>query len=258
MSKPVETTVADRVGTILLNRPGAMNAITIELAEALESALRQLAADEAVSVIVIRGAGGNFCAGGDFQEVQRLRAQGAGALRGLFVAFRRALSTIDEVDVPVVAVVEGNAMAGGFELVQAVDIAVAHEDARLCDNHVNFAQVPGGGSSQRLPRLLGRQGALAHLLTGERLSGKRAAELGIVQTVFPADGFDSSVDAFVARIAAKDRATLRSIKRLVVDGLGQALDSGLDLELETVVAHITRGAGDYATAFTNSSREDAS
>jgi enoyl-CoA hydratase/carnithine racemase len=258
VSTPVETTCADGVGTILLNRPEVMNAITVELAEELESTLRELAADETVSVIVIRGAGGNFCAGGDFQEVQRLRAQGPDALRGLFVAFRRALSTIDEVDVPVVAVVEGNATAGGFELVQAVDIAVAHEDARLCDNHVNFAQVPGGGGSQRLPRLLGRQAALAHLLTGEPLTGTRAAELGIVQKVFPADGFDSTVDTFVARIAAKDRATLRSIKRLVVDGLGQPLDTGLDLELETVVAHITRGADEYAAAFTTSSREDAS
>src|SRR3954454_21292281 len=113
---PVVTAVEGRIGWLTLNRPDAMNAITLALARELESGLRQLAAEAAV--IVIRGAGGNFSAGGDVGEVARLRAEGAKALAELFDSYGRAVALISEVDVPVVAAVEGVAMAGGFELMQ--------------------------------------------------------------------------------------------------------------------------------------------
>jgi enoyl-CoA hydratase/carnithine racemase len=251
----VETRVADGVGHLLLNRPDVMNAVTLELARGLADALRTLAADERVRVIAVRGAGGNFCAGGDFHEVQRLTAEGADALRGLFVAFRDALATIDRIDVPVVAVVEGNAMAGGFELLQAADLVLARDDARLCDNHVNFGQVPGGGGSQRLPRIVGRQAALAHLLGGERLSGAEAAAMGLVQHAWPGDEFDERVEQYLARLASRDPAAVRRIKRLVVDGGSLPLDDGLELELATVVDHITapERPSDYIAAFSSRS-----
>ena len=138
---------------IVLNRPQARNAITVALATGLADALR--AAAGRARVIVIRGAGGHFCAGGDFGEVSRLRAGGPDALRPLFETFGAACELIGELPVPVVAAVEGYAMAGGFELVQACDIAIARDDAVLADNHLNFGMIPGGGGSQRLPRLAG-------------------------------------------------------------------------------------------------------
>lgn len=143
----VSVRVAGRIGHVTLDRPERMNAMTVRLGAELETALRELA--ETVAVIVIRGAGGNFCVGGDFHELERLRAAGPAALQPLFVNFGRACSAIAELAVPVVAVVEGYAMAGGFELLQASDIALVRADATLADNHVNFGQVPGGGSSQR-------------------------------------------------------------------------------------------------------------
>lgn len=248
----VRATVEGRVGQVLLDRPESMNAITVELATGLETALHDLGTRDDVHVITIRGAGGNFCAGGDFHEVQRLRQQGDDALRGLFRAFRSALAVIDAVDVPVVALVEGNAMAGGFELLQAVDVCLARSDARLCDNHVNYGQVPGGGGSQRLPRLVGRQRALAHLLTGHRMTGTEAEALGLVQHAWPAESFEEQVAAWLDRLAGHDRTTVGRIKRLVVDGLARPLGEALDLELATVMRHIGQDvrAADYATAFT--------
>jgi enoyl-CoA hydratase/carnithine racemase len=252
----VETSCADGVGRVLLNRPEVMNAVNIALAEQLEAALRDLGTRDDVRVIVLRGAGGHFCAGGDFHEVQRLRASGPAALAGLFGAFRAACTLIAALDVPVVAAVEGNAMAGGFELVQAVDIALASDTARLSDNHVNYGQVPGGGSSQRLPRILGRQRALAHLLSGERLSGVAAAELGLVHRSYPAARFDESVEAFVAGIAAKDPVAVRTIKRLVRDGAALRLEAALDLEQRTVIDHITGQAGaDGVRSFASRTKE---
>jgi enoyl-CoA hydratase/carnithine racemase len=253
----VATRIDAGVGHVLLNRPQVMNAITVDLAEQLETALLELGAHDRVHVIAVRGSGGNFCAGGDYREVQRLTAEGPDALSRLFTSFRAALGAIDRIDVPVVAVVEGNAMAGGFELLQAVDVVLARTDARLCDNHVNHAQVPGGGSSQRLPRILGRQAALTHLLAGERLTGADAHQLGLVQRAWPAEDFEEQVATFLGRLAARDRTAVRRIKRLVVDGLAGSLEDGLDLELTTVVDHITGAATvDYAHSFT--AKEDVS
>lgn len=243
-TSPVVSTVADQVGSIVLNRPDQMNAISTELAVALESAVRELGARDDVAVITIRGAGGNFCAGGDFAEVQRLRADGPDALRELFVAFRGACRAVGEVDQPVVALVEGVAMAGGFELVQAVDIALVRTDARLSDNHVNFGQVPGGGGSQRLARLVGRSRALGHVLSGERLSGLQAEQWGLALHAYPPETFDAEVVAFVGRLAGRRRDALTGIKSLVRRGLEGDLEDGLDLELDAVVAHISGEAGE--------------
>lgn len=243
-----------RIGRIALNRPKARNAITTELGAALEAALRDLGADPAVSVIVIRGTGGHLSVGGDFHELERLRSSvdppATEALRGLFVAFRGACDAIAELPVPVVVAAEGYAMAGGFELIQSADVVLAREDAVLADNHSNFAQVPGGGGSQRLARLVGRPRALGLILTGDRLTGTRAAEWGLVYRAVPADAFEDELAALVDGLAGKDRHAARRTKGLVRGGLDGTLAEGLDLELEVVLEHLgDESSGDGIDAF---------
>lgn len=172
----IEERADGRVAHLTLNRPQARNAITVALAGALHAALVAAAAE--ADVVVVRGAGGHFCAGGDFHEVSRLREDGPEALRPLFETFVGACQLIADLPVPVVAAVEGYAMAGGFELVQSVDIALVREDAVLADNHANFGMIPGGGGSQRLPRIVGTPRALGHILLGDRLSGRDAVDWG--------------------------------------------------------------------------------
>jgi enoyl-CoA hydratase/carnithine racemase len=248
---PVSIASAEGIGAITLDRPEQMNAISVELGVDLERAIRMLGSDPAVHVILIRGAGGNFCAGGDFGEVERLREQGPAALRTLFTSFRGACDAIAEVDVPVVAAVEGVAAAGGFELMQAADVVLVSDDARIADNHIRFGMIPGGGSTQRLPRLIGRQQATAVLLSGDRLSGADAVAHGLAYRSFPQARFDDEVTAFVATMAGRDRSALSSIKRLVASGLKGPLAAGLDDEISAVVAHICDGAGrNGASAFT--------
>ncbi|AJE80438.1 enoyl-CoA hydratase/isomerase family protein [Streptomyces albus] len=240
----VRTSVHGDIGHVLLDRPTAMNAITVAMGRQLEQALTDLA--PSVSVIVVRGAGGNFCVGGDFHELERLRPGGPEALTPLFENFGRACAAVSTLPVPVVAAVEGYAMAGGFELMQACDIALVRADASIADNHVNFGQIPGGGGSQRLPRLVGRQRALGHLLGGERLSGLEAEAWGLAFRSWPAEQFDDGVAAFTGRLAGKDRDALGKIKKLVHDGLGMTLEHGLAHEREAVVEHIggaSAGAG---------------
>ena len=246
----VSVTAAAGVGRILLNRPEQLNAINVELAVELERAVLALGSDPAVNVVLIRGGGGNFCAGGDFAEVERLREQGPDALRTLFVAFRRACDAIAAVEVPVVAAVEGAAAAGGFELLQAADIVLVCDDARIADNHVRFGMIPGGGSTQRLPRLVGPQQAMGLLLSGDRLSGTDAVRLGLAYRSFPPSEFDDATEKFVATMAGRERSALVATKRLVVSGLHQPLAAGLDDELVAVVNHISQGVGrNGASAF---------
>jgi enoyl-CoA hydratase/carnithine racemase len=239
----VLTEVQAGVGWITLNRPEAMNAITAELAQELEAALLELAGE--CNVIVIRGAGGNFCVGGDFKALQALQARGAEAMRELFVSFHRACAAIAELPVPVIAAVEGYAMAGGFELMQASDFSLVREDAKIADNHSNFGQVPGGGGSQRLPRLVGRQRALALILTGERLSGRDAVDWGLAYRAYAPEEFESGVRELAQKLADKSPEALARSKRLVYEGLQRPLPDGIEFELDTVLEHL---GGSAATA----------
>ena len=249
----VQHTIGDGIGRITLNRPERMNAVTIELARQLADALSALSSDPAVNVILIRGSGGNFCAGGDVGEVERLRCDGPESLRSLFEAFRRACDAIAAAEVPVVAAVEGVAMAGGFELMQAADIVIVSDDARIADNHINFGMVPGGGSTQRLPRLVGRQLALGLLLSGERLSGLDAVRLGLAYRSFAPPDFDEGVNQFVAQLAGRERAAVTTIKKLVAGTRQRSLPEGLDEEIDAVVTHITsRGVDEFSRVGTSS------
>lgn len=224
------------VGRIWLNRPHARNAITIDLARALHDHLVELSTK--VRVVVVRGVGGHFCAGGDFEEVQRLRADGPAALRPLFEYFGAACAVMAELPVPVVVAVEGYAMAGGFELLQSADVAVVRDDAVLADNHLNFGQIPGGGSSQRLPRLVGLPRAMAHILLGERISGSDAVAWGLAHRAADADGFEAALADVVTRLAAKDPVAIARAKQLVREGTELPLTQGLARERDAVVDHL--------------------
>ncbi len=231
------------LGRIWLNRPDVMNAISIELGTELTRALDDLSGDSEVSVIVIRGRGGNFCVGGDFDEVQRLREGGPDALMPLFDRFGAACALIAEIEVPVVAVVEGFAMAGGFELMAAVDISVVSSEAVMADNHVRYGQIPGGGGSQRFPRAVGMHRAMGHMLTGDRLRGQQAVDWGLAYRCFPAETFDEDVADFLAALAGHRRDALCGIKTLIRTGAAMPLAHGLAAERDAVVAHIGGEAG---------------
>jgi len=236
------------IGRVTLNRPDAMNAITVELAEQLTEALRRLS--RVCEVIVLRGAGGNFCVGGDFHELERLRLLGPGSTAELFASFGRACALIGEMEVPVVAAVEGYAMAGGFELLQACDIGIVRLDAKLADNHANYGQVPGGGGSQRLARIVGRQRASALILTGDRLTGAEAADWGLAYRAVDGEQFEQAVEDLLAQLASKTRASQALTKSLIRRGLEGGLDEGLELERRAVVEYLnSSGAASGIAAF---------
>ena len=171
------------VGRIVLNRPAVLNALDYLTVVELGSAVRELTG--LTRVLVIQGAGNHFCAGADLGYLAGgLSPQ---AIQEFIEQINRAFFSIQDAAIPVLAAVQGFALAGGFELIQACDIVIVAEDASIGDQHSNFGLIPGGGGSQRLPRLVGRQRALSLLLTGERLSGKQAVEWGLAYRAVPAE-----------------------------------------------------------------------
>ena len=245
-----EDRASGRIAHVTLNRPELRNAITVALGRVLAEVLS--AAAEQGDVIVIRGAGGNFSAGGDLNEVSALRAQGLEAMRPLFDNWVAACSLIATLPVPVVAAVEGYALAGGFELLSSVDVCLVRDDAVLADNHVNFGILPSAGGSQRLPRLVGLPRALGHVLTGERITGKQAEQWGLVYRSVPAEEFEAALLALVDRLASRDRQTLATTKHLVRTGLAGSLEDGLAMEVEATLAHLAHqeAAAEGIAAFT--------
>lgn len=246
--------VEGKVGRITLNRPEAKNAITVELSHGLAAGVRELETE--VDVIVIRGAGGTFCAGGDVAQLDALRAKGRDDLATMFTSFRDARAAIARAEVPVVAVVEGHAVAGGFELACSVDLVLAAESATFADIHSRFGQIPGGGGTQLLARLVGRARASALVLTGDSLTARQAQEWGLVYAVAAEADLDAELASLVKRLTRGSRAARSQSKRLIRHGLELPLDDGLDLELEAVLDHIMGDAG-HAAVDAFSARKDS-
>jgi enoyl-CoA hydratase/carnithine racemase len=228
-----------QIGYITLNRPAAFNAISLDLMAQLEAALSELAKDS--DAIIIRGAGGNFCAGADLRFVHESRSDRE-AMQSFVARVGQTFELIEKLAPPVVAAVEGFCLAGGFELLQACDFAVAAHDAVIGDGHVEFGQVPGGGSTVRLARMVGRQAALGILLTGDRFSGAEAAARGLVHRAFPAGGFEQGLAELAALLASRGGEPLRAIKQTVIGVERLPLAGALAQEREMFLTHVAGAA----------------
>ena len=230
-----ETIVLDLdgpVATLTLNRPDVLNAISPELVEDLGRAITEVEDQPGAKALVIRGAGRAFCAGADLKFMGRAFDDYPVLARWLNDV-NEVLFRLEELPMPVIAVVHGFALAGGLELLLACDLVIASEDARIGDQHANFGLMPGGGSTQRLPRKLGTQKAMELLLTGRWLSGKEAEQWGLVLRAVPAEKLDEELESILAMLRDKSRPGLGWIKRAAQRGLGMALRDGVAFEVQS-------------------------
>lgn len=218
--------VAERVATLTLNRPAALNALSLEMLAALEAALNAVAARDDVRVIVLRGAGRAFCAGHDLKEMQAARGAadgGVAAFADLFERCARLMQLIPALPRPVIAQVHGIATAAGCQLVASCDLAVASETARFGVNGVNiglFCSTPMVALTRNLPR----KQAFEALVTGEFLSAARARELGLVNRVAAPESLESETRALALGIAGKLGAAVRIGKRAFYDQIALPLE----------------------------------
>ena len=219
---------ADGVATLTLNRPEVHNAMNDAMRRELTACFEGLVADEAVRVIIVTGAGERaFSAGADIREFVAAQAptQFREARRRL--DFRQVM---DRCGQPIIAAIRGYAFGGGLELALACDIRVASSDARLGLTEVDLAIIPGGGGTQRLPRLVGRGRALEMILTGARIDAAEALRIGLVERVVPPGEVLAAAHTLARVLADKAPVALRYAKEAVVKGLALPLADGLRLE----------------------------
>jgi enoyl-CoA hydratase len=224
----------ERVALLTLNRPAKLNALDYAICDRLLALLAEVEQDESLHAVILTGAGERaFSAGADIHEFARSIQQGAETALRDFVRRGQALTArMEAFPKPIIAAVNGIAFGGGCEIVEAVHLAVASDQATFAKPEIRIGIPPTFGGTQRLPRLAGRKRALELLLTGETFLAGRAYELGLVNKVVPhADLLDSAFQ-LAERILRHSPMTAARIIAAVTRGLNATIGEGLQIEAE--------------------------
>lgn len=214
------------VATIWLDRPEKRNALSATLFAEIDVALTEAANDPNVRVVLVRGRGESFCAGGDLSMLQTEASAVASSIKVAGQA-ARTFAKLYEMPKPTVAVVHGYAVAGGFELMISADFAIAASNAKIGDFHIRRALMGGAGPIYRLPRLVGMRRAKEIILTGRTMSGDEAERINLVNVSAPPDRLDDAVDEFIR--------PLRALSPMAMAITKMALNRGLDADTQTLM-----------------------
>ena len=221
---------------VTLNRPEALNALSMGLRAAIVDVFHRLADDDATEVIILTGAGRAFTAGLDLKELGGERDADIGD--GTAAVSDRDLSrALLEVGKPIIGAINGYAITGGFELALMCDILIAAPQARFADTHARVGVVPGWGLSQRLPRLIGISRAKELSLTGNYLTADQAYEWGLVNRVVPAEELLATCEALARDILSTEPVTRGTIRQIMDQGWAATLGEGLEIEHQASRAH---------------------
>ena len=229
-------TQKDHIGSITLNRPQAGNSINLKLAEELQALCLKINQDDDIYVVIITGAGEKaFCSGSELgkQDIDYSPA--------------RAIANIQK---PVIAAINGDALGPGLELALSCDIRLASDRAKFGFPEVAQGLIPSDGGTQRLPRIIGRGKALELVLGAEIITAGEALRIGLVSRVVKGAGLAAEADDLAKTIAAKAPIALRFIKEAVNKGLDLTLEQGLRLEADLYfLLHTTADRTEGITAF---------
>ena len=237
---PLLLTVADGVATIELNRPTQFNALNIPLAKALANAVDAVAADDDARVLLLRGSGRMFCAGGDLTAMNAAPNRGS-FLRELAGAAHRAILALEQLKKPVVAAVQGSAAGAGLSLTLASDLVLMGSSARLTSAYVGVGLTPDCGMSWLLPRAVGTKRALELTLTPRVLNAEEAVAWGIATAVVPDAELPSNATNMAQRLADGPYEAIGLTRHLVRSGASRSLSEHLDLEAASI-ASMSAGA----------------
>ena len=212
----------ERLGILTLNRQSENNSLNIETSKEIYEGLKELEMNSSVRVLLIQGNQKFFSPGADIKELNDLNEESAKS-KGLFNFFDK----IKEINIPIVAVVEGYALGGGMELALLCDIIIASKGSKFGQPEVGLGLLPGMGGTQRLKHL-GKHNANLICMTGELISGQRAYELGLVSVLLDENNFSIEGIKIVNKIAQKPKSSLIKIKKLI----SNSFNIGNDFEQE--------------------------
>ncbi|NDU74846.1 enoyl-CoA hydratase [Actinomadura sp. DSM 109109] len=232
MPETVLYDVTDAVATITLNRPDAMNSLTVEMKEALRAAVVRAAADPAVRAVVLTGAGRAFCAGQDLREHGDNLAAGRGLDGTVRKHYNPIVLALAGMRKPVVAAVNGVAAGAGASLAFACDLIVASDRARFATAFTGIGLAPDSGMSWTLQRLVGRAKAVELLLLGEPVKAPDALEMGLVTRVVPADELAPASVELARRLASGPTAAYGAVKAALDHAATHDLASALEREAD--------------------------
>jgi methylglutaconyl-CoA hydratase len=229
-------TVEDRIARITLNRPDKRNALDDEIVSEFKDALQAASHDDSVRVVLLTGAGKDFCSGADLASLQRISEAGveesmasARVMGELFVEMRRHPR-------PIVAAVRGRALAGGCGLATACDIILAAESSQFGYPEVNIGFIPAMVMAI-LRRSVSEKRAFELITRGEIIDARVALEIGMINRVFADDQFDSEVEAYVTKMATKSASAVSLAKGLLyhMDGMSfeTAIEAGIQMNAIT-------------------------
>lgn len=228
----IQLEIRDAVAILTLNRPSALNALTVTMGEEFRSAINE-ARERGARSIVVTGAGRAFCAGGDLREMQQM-AERSGRAEAFFDEPLRLLNEcillLRRTPLPVIAAVNGFASGGGCNLALACDIVLAAESARFNQAFVGVGLTPDCGGTFILPRLVGWRRATELMMTGEPVDARRALEMGMINRVVADEELMAEALALGARLAAAPTAAIGRIKELLEQSATNDYSAQLDLE----------------------------
>jgi len=223
---------------VTLNRPEVMNSLDPKTIAEIDAAMDAAEADREARALVFTGTGRAFCAGADLKFLGgKSGPEGIEDMAEFLHQLLPVFNRLEAFPMPVIAAVNGLALAGGLELVLCCDLVIAAESAKIGDAHANFGLLPGGGGSVRLPRKIGPTRAKYLLYTADFVPAADLVEAGLVNRVVPDDQLVAAVQAVVDRIVVKSPLGLRRMKQLVDDGLNQPVETALRLEILAGEAH---------------------
>ena len=221
-----------RIARITINRPEKRNALNQAVRMELQQALRVIEEDDSIRVAIVTGAGHKaFIGGADITELKEMTPIACEARASTLG--QQLYTDIENLRVPVVAMINGFCLGGGCELAMCCDIRVASENARLGQPEINIGIFPGGGATQRLPRLVGWGKAKELLYTGRIIDAAEAERIGLVDKVVPPDELGSTVTELAETIASKSPVIIRLLKKAITRGMCSNLPDGLAYDKST-------------------------
>jgi enoyl-CoA hydratase/carnithine racemase len=225
MAGLVETSVERHVALLRMNRPEVRNALSPEMMEELASELERLDPDPEVRCVVIAGSNEVFAAGADIKAMSERTFEEA--LRHPAASFWRRVAVVKT---PLVAAVSGYALGGGCELALACDMIVASDTALFGQPEITLGIIPGGGGSQRLARVLGKQRAMEYVLTGRRFDAEMALEMGLVNKVVKKGAWLQEAMELAHTVADRPPIATRLAKQAVLAADETTLSAGIETE----------------------------
>jgi 2-(1,2-epoxy-1,2-dihydrophenyl)acetyl-CoA isomerase len=243
-----------RVATITLNRPSKRNAYSETMVHEILGALADARDEDEIRVVILTGAGKGFCAGGDisrdFQYPARYRGHRLESMLEMRENMHVLIRFLDRFDKPVIAAVNGAAVAGGLTLALACDFRIAAESAKLGDTSLKFGLIPDEGGAYFFPRFMGLDKALKMSLLSEVYTARQALELGLVTEVVADDQLMTRARELAAQLAEGPPIAIRITKRMMYKQRAMQLDNALeDAAMATLVANYTEDVKEGTAAF---------